>query len=92
MINIIKYRKKPVIVEAIIFDCDSDIPEFELSMMDSDSEWVCRVCGKKGSKHGNVKTLEGYHIACPGDYIIRGIQGEHYPCKPDIFRATYDRV
>jgi len=47
---------------------------------------------KRGSKHGNVKTLEGYHIACPGDYIIRGIQGEHYPCKPDIFKATYDKV
>jgi hypothetical protein len=39
-----------------------------------------------------IKTLEGPHIASPGDYIIRGVKGELYPCKPDIFEATYEPV
>jgi hypothetical protein len=42
--------------------------------------------------HGWIETLEGGHIVCPGDYIITGIKGEHYPCKPDIFEATYEKV
>ena len=40
--------------------------------------------------HGFIDTLEGGHTVCPGDYIIRGVQGEFYPCKPDIFAATYE--
>jgi hypothetical protein len=39
-----------------------------------------------------VETLEGGHIASPGDYIITGVKGERYPCKPDIFESTYERV
>ena len=39
-----------------------------------------------------IGTLEGTHRADPGDWIIRGVKGELYPCKPDIFEATYDRV
>lgn len=42
--------------------------------------------------HGWIDTLEGGHIVCPGDWIITGIKGERYPCKPDIFEATYERV
>jgi hypothetical protein len=42
--------------------------------------------------HGWVDTLEGGHIVCPGDYIITGVKGEHYPCKPDIFAMTYEEV
>ena len=42
--------------------------------------------------HGWIDTLEGGHIVCPGDYIITGVKGEHYPCKPDIFAATYEPV
>ena len=85
-----KYRKKPVVVDAIQFDGVGDIPELELHMIDSDDDRQCQQCGEKARSHGNVKTLEGYHIACPGDYIITGIRGEHYPCKPDIFEATYE--
>ena len=44
------------------------------------------------SKSGWIATLEGGHIVSPGDYIIKGIKGEHYPCKPDIFEATYEKV
>lgn len=39
-----------------------------------------------------IKTLEGEHVATIGDYIIRGVKGEFYPCKPDIFEATYEPV
>lgn len=87
-----KYRKKPVVIEAIQFAGDGDNPALELSMLDSDTEWVCKACGHPASKHGNVKTLEGFHIACPGDWIITGVKGEHYPIKPDIFEATYEKA
>ena len=88
--KIFKATKKPVTIEAIKFDGSGEIPEFELHIIDSDNDWTCQMCGNKASQHGNVKTLEGYHIACPGDFIIRGVNGEHYPCKPDIFEKTYD--
>lgn len=42
--------------------------------------------------HGHIDTLEGGHIVCPGDWIITGVQGETYPCKPDIFEATYEEA
>lgn len=42
--------------------------------------------------HGWIDTLEGGHIVCPGDFIITGVKGERYPCKPDIFAATYEPV
>lgn len=87
-----KFRKKPVVVDAVEFTGMGDMPEVELSMIDSDNEWICKECGFSSKDHGNVKTLEGYHIACPGDWIITGVKGEHYPCKPDIFDATYERV
>jgi hypothetical protein len=41
---------------------------------------------------GWIFTLEGGHIVTPGDYIITGVKGEHYPCKPDIFALTYEEV
>lgn len=42
--------------------------------------------------HGWIDTLEGGHIVCPGDWIITGVKGENYPCKPDIFEMTYEPV
>lgn len=59
---------------------------------DLDSQSRCAVCGGVLRLHGWIETLEGGHIVCPGDWIITGVQGEHYPCKPDIFAATYDLV
>ena len=50
----------------------------------------CRHCDKTMHDHGWIDTLEGGHIVCPGDWIITGVKGENYPCKPDIFAATYD--
>ena len=49
-------------------------------------------CALPMSSHGWIDTLEGGHIVCPGDWIITGIQGEKYPCKPDIFEATYEPI
>ena len=48
----------------------------------------CKHCGVRMHDHGWIDTLEGGHIVCPGDWIITGVKGEHYPCKPDIFEAT----
>lgn len=42
--------------------------------------------------HGWIDTPEGGHTVCPGDWIITGVVGERYPCKPDIFEATYEEV
>ena len=52
----------------------------------------CSQCGKTFHVHGWIDTLEGGHIVCPGDWIIKGVKGEYYPCKPDIFEATYEPV
>jgi len=53
---------------------------------------ACKHCGRILHDHGWIDTLEGGHIVCPGDWIITGVQGERYPCKPDIFEATYEAV
>jgi len=52
----------------------------------------CRHCERKMHDHGWIDTLEGGHIVCPGDFVITGVKGENYPCKPDIFAATYEKV
>jgi hypothetical protein len=59
---------------------------------DDSGERECEHCGKVMDDHGWIDTLEGGHTVCPGDYVITGIKGERYPCKPDIFAATYDVV
>lgn len=53
-------------------------------------ETACKHCGVRMHEHGWIDTLEGGHIVCPGDYVITGVQGERYPCKPAIFAATYE--
>lgn len=53
---------------------------------------ACQHCAKTMHEHGWIDTLEGGHIVCPGDWIITGVKGERYPCKPDIFDATYEPV
>jgi hypothetical protein len=53
---------------------------------------LCKHCNQTMHAHGWIDTKEGGHIVCPGDWIITGVQGEKYPCKPDIFAATYDEV
>lgn len=92
-----KYRKKPVVIEAFKFDGD---------LINKDGHYYCPDWAQKAHEEGTlyydsidgppvelfIKTLEG-HMHCEvGDYLIRGIKGELYPCKPDIFEATYEPV
>ena len=82
-----KYRKKPVVIEAMQFD-------------GGNAAEVAAWCGGKvesATCHGDgppylvmIDTLEGRMAAGRGDFVIRGVQGEFYPCKPDIFAATYE--
>src|SRR6056297_1455350 len=59
---------------------------------DVPADKICEQCGHFMEKHGWIDTLEGGHKVCPGDYIITGVQGERYPCKPDVFEQTYELV
>ena len=53
---------------------------------------VCNQCNNEMCCHGWIDTLEGGHTVCPGDWIITGVKGERYPCKPDIFEMTYEEA
>lgn len=86
-----KYRKKPVEVEAHVFTgSSSSAGEIENWIQNG----VFRESGihTRDIRNMEIKTLEGTMIASPGDYIIKGLKGEFYPCKPDIFRDTYEAV
>jgi len=92
-VNKMKYRKKPIEIEAIKWNKYKDhsaVRHFRDSKGAGES--LCKICNKKMYFHGWIKTLEGGHIVCPGDYIITGIKGEFYPCKPDIFEKTYEKL
>lgn len=88
------YRKKPVLVDAFQFTGDAEMiapPWFVEAIINGD------VTLKRKNFDGHttireciIKTLEGNHLARIGDYIIRGVAGELYPCKPDIFEKTYE--
>lgn len=82
-----KYKKKPVIIEAIQFE-DTDERIYELS------EFMggVRVNYEDNNPYIPIETLEGTMRASVGDYIIKGVNGEFYPCKPDIFEKTYEKV
>lgn len=82
-----RFRKKPVVIEAVQY-------------LGNNSEEVCRVLGMEHGKHVRwtetggmlIVTLEGDMLARVDDWIIKGVKGEFYPCKPDIFAATYEPV
>lgn len=87
------YRKKPVVIEAFKWTGGPDQTE--------DPEWMITALNHeeayfegKGSPSVvmKIKTLEGVMTAQQGDWIIKGVKGEIYPCKPDIFEATYEPV
>jgi hypothetical protein len=88
----VQYRKKPVVIEAMQWDgtaqAATPIVDWILSSGDRSARFrngVDDVCIA-------IDTLEGTMFASPGDFVIRGVQGEFYPCKPDIFEATYEPV
>jgi len=85
------YKKKPVVIQAaqfqgfgidgqVVFD---DKPQWLVDQFGGDILFFNKVDTL------TIKTLEGEHIASIGDYIIRGVEGELYPCKPEIFKKTY---
>lgn len=85
-----KFRKRPVVVEAYQWDGVSfGTVETHPAYLSHD---LCKHCNTHIHKHGWIQTLEGGHIVCPGDWIITGVKGEQYPCKPDIFKQTYEAV
>ena len=95
-----KYRKKPVVIEAeqwhevlgiegsddhhlsVGYFRNPEVPELQ----------CCAYCKGAMRAHGWIDTLEGGHIVCPGDWIITGVKGERYPCKPNIFELSYELV
>lgn len=98
-----KFRKKPVVIEAVQFTGKNVLEVMTFIMghpptLGSDmahEKWddYCRIAERDGI---HIKTLEDgpksqvSHWAMPGDWVIKGVQGEFYPCKPDIFAATYE--
>lgn len=108
-----KYRKKPVIIEALQWNCDMlhidemihflgysddlkftfeneyeiDTPTFKMKLW-PDPEYT----SFNNEVTLDIKTLEGLMHVSKGDYVIKGVEGEYYPCKPDIFEKTYEKV
>lgn len=78
-----KFRKKPVVIDAVQWFKDGDHPAVKIHQ----SGGQLQVTGQ-----AYIETLEGPLLVTPGDWIITGVKGEHYPCKPDIFDATYEAV
>jgi hypothetical protein len=84
-----QYRKKPVVIDAVQYDGNfrcldifsiRDVGDFKVKKEDDGSPYLL------------IPTLEGDMKASVGDYIIRGVKGEYYPCKPEIFEITYEKV
>ena len=85
-----KYRKKPVVIEAVEWTgYNRDEVLALVAGGDPRGERVVEMAGEDALR---IRTLEGDMIAVPGSYIIRGVKGELYPCRPDIFAATYEPV
>ena len=87
-----KFRKKPVIIEAIQFT-QENVEKLDKWLEDN----AIKDFGWQGDTLGTttkliIHTLEGDMTASPNDWIIKGVQGEFYPCKPDIFQATYEAI
>ena len=81
-----KYRKKPVVIEAIQVT-ENLLPR---QVREFYPDAITARNGETGRMSVHIETLEGTMIAMPDDWIIKGVKGEFYPCKPDIFDATYE--
>lgn len=93
-----KFRKRPVVIDAYqwfkvsdyVEDVRRDVDYYRTPQMDGQT--LCKHCAVIMHDHGWIDTLEGGYIVCPKDWVITGVKGEKYPCKPDIFEATYEAV
>jgi hypothetical protein len=85
-----QYRKKPVVIEAIQFTRNN------ITEVETFTEYAAHTFQIERRIDGIatciIPTLEGQHIATEGDWIIKRVNGEYYPCKPDIFEKTYEKV
>lgn len=79
-----KFRKKPVVIDAVLWAGENEKEVFDFMGWRNASYEVRRGL--------HIHTLEGAMSADIGDYIIKGVKGEFYPCKPDIFAMTYEAV
>ncbi len=86
-----KYRKKPVVVEAVRFQPNEHMPFSEIPRWLEEAFALGNVMWETKDSL-IISTFEGDELVSTGDYIIRGIKGELYPCKPDIFEKTYEKV
>ena len=91
MSEVRQYRKKPVVIEAMQYSTSDDYYDI--------CDWVGGFGGKYtkqyrfyGDMSFGIQTLEGNMSVSVGDWVIKGVKGEFYPCKPDIFEQTYDEV
>lgn len=94
-----QYRKKPIVIDAFMADYT---PGHSHILLQTAPGWFTDAAKKTPGDEGGVYlhrnglwvvwTLEGLLEISPGDFVIQGIKGEIYPCKPDIFQATYERV
>ena len=89
-----RYRKKPIVIEAMQFETNNEAGS---PQMDAVCNWANQGKGESAPLFHDgtdifVRTLEGVMRANVGDWIIRGVKGEFYPCKPDILEATYEAV
>ncbi|MGO2030634.1 MAG: hypothetical protein ACTH2A_06775 [Glutamicibacter ardleyensis] len=89
------FRKKPVTIEAMHYNGEAERATEIINWALSSDQTIRYWCGdgkecRKQSHVLQIPTLEGVMTALPGDWIIKGVQGEFYPCKPDIFEATYE--
>lgn len=87
-----RYRKRPVVIESFQLGVDF-IPDWFMDAVTANEVILHGL--SSGFNHvpdtnADIHTLEGWHHANYGDYIIRGVKGEIYPCKPDIFQMTYE--
>jgi hypothetical protein len=85
-----KYRKKPIVIEAEQWRPDNITTPKPHEPDILGVVWCYDFCGQVA--HGEIETLEGNQIVTIGDWIITGIKGSKYPCKPDIFEATYEQI
>lgn len=84
-----KFRKKPVVVEAFLYDGTED----SAIKISSNDDFKGMLDFKSGDFDGfYINTLEGQMHVSKGDYVIKGVNGEFYPCKPDVFEKTYEQA
>jgi hypothetical protein len=94
--NILKYKKRPVVIEAAQYDgtekCAGELaewgkgPDGKTTILPLYDVWD----GGEKFDRLEILTLEGTHLVSPGDFVVKGVKGEFYPVKPDIFILTYE--